>query len=198
MTPRKDVSAERRTQVVQAALVCFTRKGYINTSMDDIALACGLSKGSLYWYFSGKEDLFGEALKSVFSGLEERLNRGLTQTETAAEKLQMIADMAAEFGRTGQGFFGLFIEFWAQSPDRGKAGILWREALDRYKKIISTVLDDGIRQGEFRPQEVEPLTWALMAAYDGLATYRVFMPDLALGPIHQAFSRFVQTGLHHD
>ena len=37
MTPKVDVADERRAQIMQAALACFTRKGYNNTTMDDIA-----------------------------------------------------------------------------------------------------------------------------------------------------------------
>jgi len=57
MPPRPDVSAERRAQIIEAALTCFTRKGYNNTTMDDVAAESGLSKGTLYWYFESKDNL---------------------------------------------------------------------------------------------------------------------------------------------
>ena len=47
MPLRSDVSAERRTQIIQAAIACFLHKGYNNTTMDDIVAEGGLSKGSL-------------------------------------------------------------------------------------------------------------------------------------------------------
>ena len=51
MPPRPDVSEERRGQIIEAALACFTRKGYANTTIDDIVAESGLSKGAIYWYF---------------------------------------------------------------------------------------------------------------------------------------------------
>ena len=51
MTPRPDVSEERKAQIYQAALACFNRKGYYRTTMDDIVAESVLSKGSLHWYF---------------------------------------------------------------------------------------------------------------------------------------------------
>jgi AcrR family transcriptional regulator len=64
MPPRPDVSAERHAQIIKAALACFSRKGYTNTTMDDIVAESGLSKGSLYWYFDSKDDLFAQAVMS--------------------------------------------------------------------------------------------------------------------------------------
>lgn len=81
MSPRPDVSAERRTQIIQAALVCFTRKGYNNTTMDDIVAESGLSKGTLYWYFESKDALFASALMSVFVDVGQEAVAALEQWE---------------------------------------------------------------------------------------------------------------------
>ena len=59
--------AARRAQIIEAAISCFLEKGYTNTSMSDIIKASGLSSGSLYSHFSGKEDI-------LISAINERLN----------------------------------------------------------------------------------------------------------------------------
>lgn len=59
--------AARRAQIIEAAISCFLERGYINTSMSDIIKASGLSSGSIYSHFSGKEDI-------LISAINERLN----------------------------------------------------------------------------------------------------------------------------
>lgn len=59
--------AARRAQIIEAAIACFIEHGYINTSMSDIIKASGLSSGSIYSHFSGKEDI-------LISAINERLN----------------------------------------------------------------------------------------------------------------------------
>ena len=59
--------AARRAQIIEAAISCFLEKGYTNTSMSDIIKASGLSSGSIYSHFSGKEDI-------LISAINERLN----------------------------------------------------------------------------------------------------------------------------
>lgn len=59
--------AARRAQIIEAAIDCFLKRGYTNTSMSDIIKASGLSSGSIYSHFSGKEDI-------LIGAVNERLN----------------------------------------------------------------------------------------------------------------------------
>ncbi|GAB3261837.1 TetR/AcrR family transcriptional regulator [Larkinella harenae] len=51
-----------RDEILQKAMLLFKRQGYHRTTMDDLARACGLLKGSFYHYFSSKEVLMKEVL----------------------------------------------------------------------------------------------------------------------------------------
>lgn len=195
MPPRSDVTAERRAQIMQAALVCFNRKGYNNTTMDDIVAESGLSKGSLYWYFKSKDDLFAEALLSVFANIGQEALAGLEQCATTSDKVRAMAQTAASFGNAAQGLFNLFLEFWASSPRREEAGQLWSGLLDQYKDVIVGIIQEGMNKGEFRHVDAEQLAWAFMAAYDGLAAYVMLMPGLDIDQISQAFVETLLGGL---
>jgi len=48
---------ERPAQITSAALTVFARKGYVRATMDEIANAAGITKGTIYLYFSSKKDL---------------------------------------------------------------------------------------------------------------------------------------------
>lgn len=70
--------AARRAQIIEAAVSCFLEKGYTNTSMSDIIKASGLSSGSIYSHFSGKEDILVTAInerlenvKNLYAALPE-------------------------------------------------------------------------------------------------------------------------------
>ena len=70
--------AARRAQIIEAAVSCFLESGYTNTSMSDIIKASGLSSGSIYSHFSGKEDI-------LISAINERLNNVKELYETLPE-----------------------------------------------------------------------------------------------------------------
>lgn len=63
--------AARRAQIIEAAVSCFLEKGYTNTSMSDIIKASGLSSGSIYSHFSGKEDILNTAINERLNNVKE-------------------------------------------------------------------------------------------------------------------------------
>jgi AcrR family transcriptional regulator len=195
MPPRPDVSAERRAQIIEAALACFKRKGFNNTTMDDIVTESGLSKGSLYWYFEGKDELFTAAMLSLFVNIGEETIAAIGQYTTASDRLRALGRAATDVSRLFEGYFGLILEFWASSVQREKTGQFWMDLIEQYKDIVVEIIEQGIRDGEFRPVDAEALVWALLAAYDGLAAYAMFMPDLDLDRISQAFVETLLKGL---
>lgn len=58
-------AAERRQEILGAALKIFAHKGYAGATMEDVAKAVGLSKAALYGYFSGKEQLFAAVIQNA-------------------------------------------------------------------------------------------------------------------------------------
>jgi AcrR family transcriptional regulator len=66
---------KRRRQILDAATVCFARKGFHGTSMPDIFAESGLSSGAVYGYFPGKqaiiEELLGSAMRPVLGALRD-------------------------------------------------------------------------------------------------------------------------------
>ncbi len=196
MSPRPDVSAERRRQILQAAQTCFMRSGYNKTTMDEIAAASGLSKGSLYWYFEGKDDLLQAVFLDFFEkelGYEQVA--ALEQLPTAAAKLQTILQMMVGLGEKVQGLFNLFLEYWASSTRREDAANLWTSMLVQYKNVLVGIIEEGIRNGEFRPVDAEGLVWAMMAAYDGLTVYLSLVPDLDIQRAGQTLAETLLDGL---
>ena len=63
--------AARRTQIIEAAITCFLERGYTNTSMSDIIKTSGLSSGSIYSHFSGKEEILIDAVNERLNNVKE-------------------------------------------------------------------------------------------------------------------------------
>jgi AcrR family transcriptional regulator len=185
----------RRQEIVEAALHCFSRRGYNKTTMDDIVAESELSKGTLYWYFDGKEELFEAALLSVFEGFGESVLAMLETCDTATDKLQALGREAAAFSDTVGGYFSLFLEFWVSRPQPDDTERVWYDLLEEYKTILTSIVDEGIRNGEFRPVDAESLVWALMATYDGLAAYAEFVTDLDVAGVSETFIDTLLEGL---
>jgi AcrR family transcriptional regulator len=198
MPPRPDVSEERRAQIVKAALACYTRQGYVNTTMDDIVAESGLSKGAIYWYFKSKDDVFQAAFTSMFEAVGAESMAALQACGTAAEKLRFGARTMVDLARDIEGYFALIVEFWAQSENRDEVMGFWAEMLTQYQQVIAAIFESGIQSGEFRKVDTDALAWMIMAAYDGLAAYDMMIPDLDMDKISETFIEALLKGLETD
>ena len=72
------------------------------------------------------------------------------------------------------------------------------DLLREFKDIVVGIIEEGVASGEFKPVDAEALVWALLAAYDGLAAYDMFMPELDLPRVNQVFVETLLNGLRAD
>jgi AcrR family transcriptional regulator len=198
MAKREEKTAQRRKQIIEGALTCFIRRGFNNTTMDEIAVEAGVSKGSLYWYFESKDELFQEAVSSIFEGFGEKAFTGLADCETAEDKLWMVGRSAARMGEIFEGYFSLLLEFWVSSSKREEAGLMWGELLNDYAGVLAMIIEGGMESGEFREVNAGELAWSLLAAYDGLAAYQMFVPGLDIDRISETLIGTILKGLKKD
>ncbi len=169
MTPRPDVSEERKAQIYQAALVCFNQKGYHLTTMDDIVAESGLSKGSLYWYFKSKKELFISLCGEIFGQMGQSLEAIVANEEAGAtdKLLACLTLFSAEF-KGMVPFFGVMMEAWAQTRHDEDVQSLVSEIYEPYLALMSGIIEEGIANGEFHMESPRSTAFVIMTLFDGI------------------------------
>lgn len=99
----KSIREEKRKLILDTALILFANHGYHSTSISNIAKQAGISKGLMYNYFSGKEEL----LKTIFLNIMTEI-MGMLNPDHDDE----ITDDEAE------GFFDKFFSILVENPDQ--------------------------------------------------------------------------------
>src|SRR5260370_31261288 len=92
----KRAVAEKGTRIVQAAQSLFIRYGVKRTSIDEVARAADIAKGTLYLYYDSKEMLFAEVAKHICADILVEARRASAMPAPLAERLVGILD--AEIG----------------------------------------------------------------------------------------------------
>lgn len=192
---REKQKEERRKQILEAALLVFSQRGFHATNVSDVAAQAGVSQGTIYWYFESKEELFTAALLSFFEDFGQEMVTTLDACESASEKLRALGKSMEDFAEGAAGLLMLFLGYWASSPNREEMGRFWVDLLLEFKDTLAGVVEEGVRNGEFKPVDAESFVWALMAAYDGLAAYIMLIPDMDLGRVNRAFVEVLLSGL---
>src|SRR6476619_8440601 len=88
---KKDVVTEFRTAgLLEAARRVFAKKGFSNATVDDIAAAAGVAKGTVYLYYESKRDIYFAALKFGIAEMYAVLRHQLKKVSTPEEKLRTL------------------------------------------------------------------------------------------------------------
>jgi len=169
MTPRPDVSEERKAQIYEAALVCFSRKGYHQATMDDIVAESGLSKGSLYWYFKSKKELFLSLFQEMMAQFGQAWESIVANEEVSAtdKLLASLALIRTEFEEMVP-FFGMMMEAWALTRYDEDVESIIQELYGPYLDIMIRIIEEGVASGEFRVRSVRAMALVIMTLFDGI------------------------------
>ena len=84
--------AEKRTRILQAAQSLFIRYGVKRTSIDEVARAADIAKGTLYLYYESKEMLFAEVAKHICADILAEARQASAMPAPLAERLVGILD----------------------------------------------------------------------------------------------------------
>ena len=169
MPPKEETAVKRKQEIHQAALTCFLRKGYHRATMDDIVAESGLSKGTLYWYFKSKKELF-LSLFQEFMGETGRAWEEIADapTLTATAKLQATVQLVrGELAEMGP-YFGIMVEAWALTRQDEDVEALMQGIYDPYLVIMSRILEEGVAADEFQVADVEAAALIVITLFDSI------------------------------
>ncbi len=155
-----------RERILEDASRLFLQYGYKRTTMDDIAAAVGISKGSLYLSFASKEDIFRSVCQQVVQQVLERMRAVAEGPGPADEKLRRI-------------YLDAMLYIWDFSHRAPHAPDLWAEVLEKVsheaepgilagRAVLAGVIEQGQREGLFDPAlDAERTAWLVQVAVQG-------------------------------
>jgi len=188
---RRAPRAQRRSQILEAALRCFARHGYHGTTMDALVRESGLSKGSLYWHFESKLDvalaLFDALAEAIFERWEDAARERATAPEVLREALfGTLAALSGERDRAG-----VWLEFFAIDEARERIAAVYATSRAKLARVVA----DGMARGELRAVDPQATAAALVGLGEGLALQAMVDPDFDVLGCSDALWALVERGL---
>ncbi len=141
------VAAPVRADIIEAATRVFSRRGYHAASMVEIAEEVGMRKPSLYHHVRKKEDLLFAIHEQMIDELIEETTSVLATSQSPTEKIRGVLRVSMSFvARHRDGVTVFLQERRAVSGDRWSELVVKR---DRYEKMVSRVIAEGVSSQEF-------------------------------------------------
>jgi AcrR family transcriptional regulator len=153
----------RPDEILAAALASFAERGFAATRLEDVAARAGISKGTLYLYFKGKEELFEAVVRATLLPNIERLEAMTATFEGPSAVLleRLLLTFAAVVDSRVGAIPKLVIAEAGNFPELARFYL--DEVVRRGLRLIGTILRRGIGLGEFRPIDVDRVVFCVIA-----------------------------------
>ncbi len=154
----------RPEEIISAALEVFADRGFAATKLEDVARRAGVTKGTIYLYFENKEALFKALVRQTIVPVIEK-GEALAQSFTGSAR-DLFERLVREYFRlVGEtplsGIPRLMIAEAGNFPELAR--FYYEEVVTRGHRLMGSVLERGIKAGEFRRLNVPLATKLAMA-----------------------------------
>ena len=192
-TPKK-MSPSKEQEIIAVAARLFKEKGYRATTLEDIAAAVGMLKGSLYYYIRSKEELLylvvRDPIRQAYNKLEEIVT---SQAPVHVKIAQAIANHMMLFHQHYP-HIAVYLHDYHHLMQQLQKNII--ETPKHYQRLWATLLQQGVDTGELRPDlDVKVTGYAILGMCNWV--YRWYNPrgTLSAEEVAAVFTKLVLEGL---
>lgn len=172
----KKTQEPRKAKIMDAALELFAKKGYAQTSVDSIAKKANVSKGLIYHYFSGKQEL----LKSIFASLLQEAEIMFEGKEKLSSEqfLNRMVDYSINFIIEGIKMYRLILAISVQ-PEVAKG---LKAELEKTRSVWIAKITEAFKEQGYKQPELE--AYYFSAIFDGIGfAYIMFEKDYPINEL---------------
>jgi AcrR family transcriptional regulator len=176
----------REAELLRVATRLFRTRGFHATSMQDLAEALGMNRGSLYHYIESKDDLLWSIVSGALDRLCDRVEPILDADEAPAVRLRRaIAEHLAFAAEHGDELSLVQIELRSLSEDRRHQIVARRDA---YEARWRAAIHEGVAAGALRSTDVRLTGIAILSACNWFTQWYREDGPLTVGEIASAFA----------
>ena len=134
-----------KRKIFETSMDLFAKKGYEATSIEEITSVVGVAKGTLYYHFSSKEEIFNFLVEEGMKLLKNSIDIKTSKLENSIEKLKAVVLIQIKIIAKYENFISILLsQIWGQEPRNLKC----RSYVFEYINMIETIVKEGIEKNE--------------------------------------------------
>jgi AcrR family transcriptional regulator len=187
------VKVSREEQLLGNAIQLFSRGGFRETSLQEIADALGITRPLFYYYFESKEELLWRIIGHLGDVLLEQARPIAVSDQTPQERLRALLKMHIQTLLSNVDAFRIY--FAERHSLTGKRDLRLKRGETTYQQLIAEVVADGQRVGEFIDRDPELLSRLALGVANGLLRWYVPTGRITPGDLTTVTVEFILAGI---
>jgi len=186
--------SSKRERIIEAGLKLFANESYQAVTMDRVAEAASVAKGTLYLYFQSKEDLYLGILTDGMESMTRNYQASVDPRADVKVRLRRAITLSIEFYDQRRDLLRLMMTEEPRMPEaRNRLREEWR---DRGVRFFNSLIEEGVQSGAFRAVDARLATFAILGSIRSVMLfYGVQRPVDQIG---DELGEMVVRGLSHD
>ncbi|WP_176763887.1 TetR/AcrR family transcriptional regulator [Shouchella lonarensis] len=165
---RTDKGQKKKQYILAQARQLFIQKGYAATSMEELVHFSGVSKGSIYYHFKNKIDLFTEVL---FQHWDEWTTQWYEKEKDYQSFIEKLYGVAIHYAEDFQHpLVQVSEEFFLRHSDMSMVSEMMKKAGKQHREIYASIFAEAIAEGQIKGESPEELAVIFGGLLDGLGT----------------------------
>ncbi len=173
-TKKEVVTEFRRAEILTAARRVFASRGFHDSTIEDVAEAAGIAKGTIYLYYASKHDVYWAALKAGIVAMIEEAERQMAAVPTVREKIHAFIASKINYAEAEKDFFRVyFSEFGNALTQPAEMQKEFKQLYLGQARMLAQVIAEGARRKELRPLPPESAALAISDLTRGIVAQRM-------------------------
>jgi len=185
-----------RSEIARKAIALLAKKGFQATTIQDIANAAGVGKGTIYHYFRTKEEILLVVSNELFYEMERSFGAALLRIDDPLDKMAALIEEAMHVNEDVENIFIVYTELWLINVHSHKyqdfVGVIKKMHHD-LTALVSNMIDAGKNRGRWdRDTDSQALACYLVSSFDGvIAHYMIDKEKIDIKKVTKEFIRFL-------
>lgn len=187
---------KKRSEIARKAIEILAKRGFQATTIQDIADAAGLGKGTIYHYFNTKEEILLAVSGEIFREIERSLGAALLRIDEPMEKLSALIEESLRVTEEVEYVFIVYTELWLMNMRNSHYGDfmrVFRCLHNDLRDIVARLLEEGKKKGMVANDlDSDALAVYLITSWDGvIAHYLMDKTNFDISHVAKEFIRFL-------
>ena len=174
-----------------SAVKVFSSYGYDGATMDQIAMNAGVAKGTLYYHFKSKEEIFKYIISEGMKLMQEKIDAASINGETAIDRLKSVFKVQLILVHRNKDFFKVIAsQLWGKELRQFEL----RHIIENYINSIEVLIDEAIKLGKVKKGKSRLIAYSFIGNLCASSIYEISNSDEDLESVVQSMMDYILNG----
>lgn len=182
-----------KRKIFETSMKLFAEKGYDATSIEEITSTVGVAKGTLYYHFSSKEEIFNFLVEEGVKLLKNSIEIKTQKLDKAIDKLRAVVLIEIKVMLKYEDFMTILLsQIWGNEPRNN----ICKKYVFEYIKIVERIVKNGISSGEIVEGDPEVIATEIFGITCSSLVYKLKIgKPIDIKQIYSEYEKTVLKGL---